>query len=91
MALGSVVYVWNADTSSIKELCRTGFTSQYITAAKWDQSGRLLPVATNDGEIQVELCNISYHGNITRNGILPSYGIIIIVYLFSCNSSHLEC
>ena len=34
VALGSVVYVWNADTSSIKELCRTGFTSQYITAVK---------------------------------------------------------
>ena len=55
VALGSVVYVWNADTSSIKELYRTGFTSQYNTAVKWDQSGRLLAVAKSDGEIQVRV------------------------------------
>ena len=54
VALGSVVYVWNADTSSIKELCRTE-SSQHITAVKWDQSGRLLAAATSDGEIQVRV------------------------------------
>lgn len=52
VSLESSVYVWNATTSTVQELCDVGDEDQ-ITSISWSQSGNHLSVGTKLGEVQI--------------------------------------
>ena len=41
IALGAAVYLWNAGTGDIEELCSTSETDDYITSLSWAADGVL--------------------------------------------------
>lgn len=52
VALEGMVYVWNATTSSVKELCNVGDYDQ-VTSLGWSNNGNYLSVGTRSGDIQI--------------------------------------
>ena len=59
MALGQAVYIWNACTSSVSQLCELGDDDQ-VTSVAWSQKGGHLSVGTKTGDVQiwdVNVCN----------------------------------
>ena len=52
VALDSQVYVWNATTSSVQELCDIGDDDQ-VTSLSWSQSGNHLSVGTKYGQMKI--------------------------------------
>ena len=53
VALGQTVYLWNATTGSIDELCTTPAEDDHITSVSWVQDGNYLAVGTNHAEVQI--------------------------------------
>ena len=52
VALESSVYVWNATTSTVQELCDIGDDDQ-VTSLSWSQSGGHLSVGTKYGQLKI--------------------------------------
>lgn len=52
VALDNLVYVWNATTSSVQELCDLGEDDQ-VTSLSWSNKGAHLSVGTKGGEVQI--------------------------------------
>ena len=52
VALDSYVYVWNATTSTVQELCDVGLDDQ-VTSISWSKSGNHLSIGTKSGEVHV--------------------------------------
>ncbi len=52
VALESSVYVWNATTSTVQELCDVGEDDQ-ITSLSWSNRGDQLSVGTKSGEVHI--------------------------------------
>lgn len=52
VALGQAVYIWNACTSSVSQLCDLGEDNQ-VTSVGWSQKGNHLCVGNRNGEIQI--------------------------------------
>lgn len=50
VALGQAVYIWNACTSSVSQLCDLGEDNQ-VTSVGWSQRGNHLCVGNRNGEI----------------------------------------
>lgn len=53
VALGQTVYLWNATTGNIEELCSTSEESDHITSVGWVQDGNYIAVGTNNSEVQI--------------------------------------
>jgi cell division cycle protein 20 (cofactor of APC complex) len=53
VALGQTVYLWNASTGNIDELCTTPEESDHITSVSWVQDGNYVAVGTNNAEVQI--------------------------------------
>lgn len=58
VALDNLVYVWNATTSSVKELCSLGDHDQ-VTSLSWSNHGSHLSVGTKSGDVQIWDINAS--------------------------------
>lgn len=56
VALGQSVYLWNATTGSIQQLCQTPEQDNYITSVSWIQEGNYLAVGTNNADVQLWDC-----------------------------------
>jgi cell division cycle 20-like protein 1 (cofactor of APC complex) len=52
VALEHLVFIWNARTSQVKELCNVGLHNQ-VTSLGWSKDGDFLTVGTRGGEIWV--------------------------------------
>ena len=50
VALESSVYVWNATTSTVEELCDVGLEDQ-VTSLSWSNQGGHLSIGTKSGEV----------------------------------------
>jgi cell division cycle protein 20 (cofactor of APC complex) len=55
VALGTSVYLWNADTGAIDQLLDLE-GADYITSLSWIPNGHLLAVGTSLGPVQVSTC-----------------------------------
>lgn len=53
VALSESVYLWNADTGDIDQLCETSAYDDCITSVSWIPSGNFLAVGTNSHEVQI--------------------------------------
>ena len=53
VALGQTVYLWNASTGNIEELCTTPGEDDYVTSVAWVQEGNYIGVGTNHNEVQI--------------------------------------
>ena len=53
VALAQSVYLWNAETGGISELCRVEESDNYITSVSWTQDGAYLGVGTNSAEVRL--------------------------------------
>lgn len=53
VALGSTLYLWEAESGEIKMLTQTQEPEDYITGVSWAADGRHLAVGTNNCEVQI--------------------------------------
>lgn len=53
IALGPTVYLWNASTGSIDELCSCKNEGDYITSVQWAADNSHLAVGTSDAKVQI--------------------------------------
>ncbi len=53
VALGQTVYLWNAATGSIEQLCETQREDDHVTSVAWSPDGAHLAVGTNHAEVQL--------------------------------------
>jgi len=47
------VYLWDANTGSISELCRTESAENYVSSVSWIENGSALAVGLADSTVQV--------------------------------------
>lgn len=52
IALGEVVYLWNAANGAISELCQAG-EGDYISSVSWLADGTHLAIGTNNAQVQI--------------------------------------
>ncbi|EEH56365.1 uncharacterized protein MICPUCDRAFT_40257 [Micromonas pusilla CCMP1545] len=55
VALGCTVYLWNAETGDIQQLCQTNQDNEddYVTSVSWGGDGKHVAVGTNGAEVQI--------------------------------------
>lgn len=53
VALAESVYLWNAESGSIKKLLTTENEENYITSLSWNEEGELLAIGTNDCDVMI--------------------------------------
>ena len=53
IALGSVVYLLDPETSDSTTLCTTGSENAYVSSLQWNKTGQYLAVGTSNADIQV--------------------------------------
>ena len=55
VALGCTVYLWNADSGDIQQLCQTSQDNEddYVTSVQWGADGKHIAVGTNGAEVQI--------------------------------------
>jgi cell division cycle protein 20 (cofactor of APC complex) len=53
VALGDTVYLWNAESGDITELCHTENPGDYISSVSWAFDGAHLAVGTRDSAVQI--------------------------------------
>ncbi|KAG2428164.1 hypothetical protein HXX76_011844 [Chlamydomonas incerta] len=53
VALGRSVYLWNAASGGVEELCTVPNEGDYISALKWGSDGNFLAVGTSDAKVQI--------------------------------------
>ena len=55
MALGGVVYLWNAESGDITQLMQTSPENEedYVTSVQWGADGKHIAVGTNAAEVQI--------------------------------------
>ncbi|XP_046554597.1 cell division cycle protein 20 homolog [Haliotis rubra] len=53
VCLGSSVYLWNASSGDISQLCQMDGQDEYIGAVSWIKEGNYLAVGTSSGEVQL--------------------------------------
>jgi cell division cycle protein 20 (cofactor of APC complex) len=55
VALGPTVYLWNASTGSVEELCSLKNEGDYVTSVAWAADSTHIAVGTSDAKVQVRL------------------------------------
>ena len=53
VALGSTVYLWNASSGEIQELCQTQHDDNIITSVSWHPESNFIGIGTNFSEVQI--------------------------------------
>ena len=53
VALGSTVYLWNAESGDIQQLTQMRDEDDYVTSLQWAADGRHIAVGTNSAETQI--------------------------------------
>lgn len=53
IALGPTVYLWNASSGSVEELCTTKNEGDYITSVSWATDSTHIAIGTSDAKVQV--------------------------------------
>lgn len=53
VALGGFVYLWNARTGSIEQLCQMDSSECYVGSVSWIKEGNYLAIGDSDGAVQV--------------------------------------
>lgn len=53
VALGDTVYLWNAESGDITELCHTENPGDYVSSVSWAFDGAHLAVGTRDSAVQI--------------------------------------
>jgi len=53
VGLGQAVYLWNAATGSIDQLCETEIPGDFITSVSWAASGVHLAIGTTEKQVQI--------------------------------------
>lgn len=53
MALGPTVYLWNASSGSVEELCTAKNEGDYITSVSWAADSTHIAIGTSDAKVQV--------------------------------------
>jgi len=53
VALGGFVYLWNAATGNIVQLCQTSTPECYIGSLAWIKEGNYIALGDSDGVVQV--------------------------------------
>ena len=53
VALGAHVYLWNAATGDIHQLCQLAGQQDYVASVKWVEQGTYLALGTSTGNIQL--------------------------------------
>lgn len=56
IALGRSVYLWNASTGDVEELCQVPGESDYVSSVAWATDGTHLSVGTSDCKVQIWDC-----------------------------------
>jgi cell division cycle protein 20 (cofactor of APC complex) len=56
VALGTTVYLWNADTGQITELMSTTDAEDYVSSVGWMDDGYHLAIGTNTAQVQIWDC-----------------------------------
>lgn len=85
VCLGGSVYLWNAASGEINQLCQMETTDEYIGAVAWIKEGNYLAVGTSNGEVQLwdvaatkRLRNMTGHsarvGSLSWNSYILSSG-----------------
>ncbi|XP_028401139.1 cell division cycle protein 20 homolog [Dendronephthya gigantea] len=53
VALGGFVYIWDAGTGSIQQLCQMDSPECYVGSVSWIKEGRYLGIGNSDGAVQL--------------------------------------
>lgn len=53
VALSDAVYLWNAQSGNIAEMCRLSTDSSFYTALKWSNDGNFISIASTWDDIQI--------------------------------------
>ncbi|XP_065887277.1 cell division cycle protein 20 homolog isoform X2 [Dysidea avara] len=53
IALGNLVYLWNADDGSVIQLMELSQSSEYISSVSWGKKGAYLAVGTSSSRVQI--------------------------------------
>ena len=53
IALGNLVYLWNADDGSVLQLMELSQPSDYISSVSWGKKGAYLAVGTSSAHVQI--------------------------------------
>ena len=53
VALGAEVYIWNAVTEEIQQVCQLEGPEEYVASVKWVEEGSYLALGTSTGNIQL--------------------------------------
>eukprot|EP00798_Chlamydomonas_sp_ICE-L_P007384 gene7384-508_t len=53
VALGGTVYLWNAGSGSVEELCSCPNEGDYICSVAWGADGQYLALGTSDSKVQI--------------------------------------
>ena len=57
VALGGFVYLWNAASGDIVQLCQTESPDCYIGVVSWIKEGNYIALGDSNGAVQVSKCS----------------------------------
>jgi cell division cycle protein 20 (cofactor of APC complex) len=67
VALGTMVYLWHAETGAIEQLLRTTIEDDYISSISWAEDGRTIAVGFYNHDVQLwdacracKFCTLQY-------------------------------
>jgi cell division cycle 20, cofactor of APC complex len=52
VALANSVYLWNAQTGNVEELCSLPSESEYVSSLSWAADGHHLAIGTSDAKVR---------------------------------------
>lgn len=53
VALGPTLYLWNASSGTVEELCTCRGEGDYITSVQWASDSTHLSIGTSDAKVQI--------------------------------------
>ena len=60
MALGRTVYLWNAGSGAVEELCSCANEADYICSVAWSGDGSYLALGTSDAKVSPSNTPLAY-------------------------------
>ena len=94
IALGNLVYLWNADDGSVIQLMELSQSSEYISSVSWGKKGAYLAVGTSSSRVQIWDVNKQQKlrdlkvGNSVRIGCSDWNSFILARYFFVVSRVH---
>lgn len=53
VALGRTVYLWNAGTGAVEEMCTMAEEGDYVCSVAWSADGSFIALGTSDAKVQI--------------------------------------